>query len=57
MLVSFTIYQTYNLTIEQLQWPRCEDRKGYQGKEHDIIRLGRKGKDGEARMEMAARKE
>ena len=32
-----------------LQWHVCEERKGYQGKEHDIIRLGRKGKDCEAR--------
>ena len=32
-----------------LQWPVCEERKGYQGKEHDIshcFRLRRKGKDG-----------
>ena len=35
----------------------CEQRKGYQGKEHDILRLGRKGKDGKARKEMTARKE
>ena len=28
-----------------LQWPVCGERKGYnQGKEHDIIRLGRKRK-------------
>ena len=32
-----------------LQWHVCEERKGYQGKEHDIIRLVRKGKDGEVR--------
>ena len=39
-----------------LQWPACEERKVYQGKEHDIIRLGRIGNDGEARKEMTARK-
>ena len=37
----------------------CEERNGYQGKEHDIshcFRLGPKGKDGEERKKRTARK-
>ena len=43
--------------LKILQWPVCEERKGYKGKKHNIIRLGRKRKDGETRKEMTARKE
>ena len=36
--------------ILQCKWPVCEERKGYQGKENDIIRLERKGKDAMAKQ-------